>query len=250
MDSYIRVSQENATLLIQINRPEKKNALTQGMYQMLSQALEQLNNEPSIVAGLIYGAQGCFTSGNDLGDFINCQSADDLKDVTDFLIHLANVSKPLLAAIEGPAIGIGTTMLAHCDLVYSAPDALFQTPFVPLGISPEGGSSLLFPQFMGHQQAAQCLLLGERFSAQKAKELGLVTEIVNEQTAFDFCLQQAKKLEHMPRKALITAKQLLRNHNQDKLIATIEHENRALLELLQSQETQDIMSSMYTKIKS
>lgn len=249
MDSKILVEQHDGVLTIQINRPEKKNALTQSMYQDLNHALDELSKNPEIFVCVIFGSQGNFTSGNDLQDFIQCQTPDDLKDVTQFLSRTAQISKPLIAAVEGFAVGIGTTLLAHCDLVYASKDARFQTPFVNLGLSPEAGSSLLFPKLMGYQRAAECLLLGEPFSCDKAYELGLVTQIIDP-NPIEFAMQQARTLEKQPHQALLTAKQLLRHHDAQALCATIERENNALFGLLNSEEAKAQIASTFQKIKS
>lgn len=248
MDSTIIVERHDGVLCIQMNRPEKKNALTQAMYRQLNEALELLNNDSGLFVGVISGSSHNFTSGNDLKDFIQCESPDDLADVTNFLGHLAQISKPMIAAVEGVAVGIGTTMLAYCDLVYASKDVRFQTPFVPLGLSPEAGSSLLFPKLMGYQRAAECLLLGEPFSSEKAYEMGLVNKILDSDI-YEFAMSQARKLESLPHQALLTAKQLLRHSYANELSQTIQRENLALFELLESEQTKSVLASTFKKIK-
>ncbi|MDP2639165.1 MAG: enoyl-CoA hydratase-related protein, partial [Betaproteobacteria bacterium] len=179
---------------IEIDRPDKKNALTAAMYQAMADAIHAAEADSSVRVLLIHGKPGLFTAGNDLQDFLDHPPRDDQRPVFQFLYAISQAQKPIVAAVAGAAVGIGTTMLLHCDLVYAAPNARLQLPFVNLGLVPEAASSLLLPALVGYQRAAKLLLLGEPFSAQKAKEIGLVTDVVPEDRLFDTAMAQAKKL--------------------------------------------------------
>src|SRR5512141_1138899 len=169
---------------IEIDRPEKKNALTAAMYQALADAIKAAEADARVRVLLIHGKTDLFTAGNDLQDFLDNPPRDDNRPVFQFLYGISQAQKPIVAAVAGAAVGIGTTMLLHCDLVYAAPNARLQLPFVNLGLVPEAGSSLLLPALAGYQRAAELLLLGEPFDAHKAKEIGLVTEVVPESELF------------------------------------------------------------------
>ena len=164
--------------ILHIRRPEKKNALTRAMYHTLAEALRRADTDPAVRAILLRGEPECFTSGNDVNDFLKEDEHTTERPAVQFLKAIAHVRKPLVAAVNGLAVGIGTTLLLHCDLVYAAEDAWLQLPFTRLGLCPEAASSLLVPQLMGHQRAAELLLRGERLSAGKAWEYGLVNEVL------------------------------------------------------------------------
>ena len=150
---------------IGINRPEKKNALTTAMYAGLVEAFERAEADKAVRVALIHGTNECFTAGNDLQDFMNAPPKDDSSPVIRFLKTIHAAKKPIVAAVAGPAVGIGTTLLLHCDLIYADPKARLQLPFVNLGLCPEAGSSFLLPQILGHPRAAELLLFGDPFSA-------------------------------------------------------------------------------------
>ena len=192
--SHILTRTEDAVARIEIDRPEKKNALTADMYQAMADALKAAEADSKVRAILIQGKADLFTAGNDLQDFLDHPPRDDARPVFQFLYAISRAEKPVVAAVAGAAVGIGTTMLLHCDLVYAAPNARLQLPFVNLGLIPEAGSSLLLPALVGYQRAAGLLLLGEPFGAQQAKEYGLVTEVVAEERLLGFALEQARKL--------------------------------------------------------
>src|SRR5437660_1529726 len=159
---------------IELARPEKKNALTSAMYAAMTESLASAESDPGVRAIVIHGTRDCFTAGNDLKDFL--QGPAGASQALRFISALSKVGKPVVAAVGGPAVGIGTTLLLHCDLVYAAPGARFQLPFVPLGLVPEGASSLLLPRIAGHARAAALLLLGHAFTAAEAQAAGIVTE--------------------------------------------------------------------------
>ncbi|HTR13714.1 MAG TPA: enoyl-CoA hydratase-related protein [Roseiarcus sp.] len=216
MSSGIDVSREGAVLSAAFDRAEKKNAITSAMYEALIDVFEKAEADPSVGAVLLSGKGGAFTAGNDVADFLAIATgAAGSRDVRDFpgwrfISKLAEFEKPLVAAVQGTAIGIGTTLCFHCDLVYAAPDARFQMPFVDLGLVPEAGSSLLAPQRFGRVKAAEFLLLGEAFDAESAHTLGLVNEVVPGERLPEHAMRKAQELAAKPRSALLAARKLLR----------------------------------------
>ncbi|HEV7522714.1 MAG TPA: enoyl-CoA hydratase-related protein, partial [Candidatus Angelobacter sp.] len=178
MAEHLNVSVQDRILTLQLDRPEKKNALTRGMYLGMIEALRQAESDSSVRVVLITGTAGCFTAGNDLMDFATAKPGETSPAIL-YLQALAAAPKPVIAAVAGVAVGIGTTMLLHCDLVYAASDARFQLPFVNLGLCPEAGSSAILPALVGHRQAAELLYFGEPFTADTARNLGIVNAIVD-----------------------------------------------------------------------
>src|SRR6476660_7811721 len=176
MAEHIVVSIQDRVLTLRLDRPEKKNALTLGMYRGMIEALQQAEADPAVRVVLITGSNDCFTAGNDLMDFANAKPGETSPAII-YLQTLAAAQKPVIAAVAGVAVGIGTTMLLHCDLAYAASGARFQLPFVNLGLCPEAGSSVMLPELMGHRRAAELLLFGEPFSSEKALELGIINAV-------------------------------------------------------------------------
>ncbi|MGA1117245.1 MAG: enoyl-CoA hydratase-related protein, partial [Candidatus Nanopelagicaceae bacterium] len=168
---------EEQVLTLTLNRPEKQNAITRDMYQVLADAINEANGDFGIRAVLITSSSQHFTAGNDLFDFLNSPPLEEGSPVMNFLEAIHKFSKPLLAAVSGNAVGIGTTMLFHCDVVVAAPSARFSMPFVNLGLVPEAGSSILFPRLVGHQRASKVFLSGEAFGVDEALTMGLLAEI-------------------------------------------------------------------------
>ena len=194
MTDLVTTEINDGVIIIRLNRTDKKNALTGDMYNGISDALDQLENDSSLRVGLITGSEDCFTAGNDLVDFMeNSSGIGGDSPVARFLRTIPHLKKPLVAAVNGPAVGVGTTMLLHCDMVFAAPTAKFSMPFVNLGLCPEAGSSLLVPQLVGYRRAAQLLMLGEAFTSDQAKEMGIVSEVVAENYQ-DYALAKAKQL--------------------------------------------------------
>ncbi|HPD58271.1 MAG TPA: enoyl-CoA hydratase-related protein, partial [Smithellaceae bacterium] len=176
----ILTSKKDGILTIEFNRPDKKNSITAAMYQMMADALKDGEQDNEVRAILICGKPDIFTAGNDLEDFMNTSKQGDFADrpVVHFMRQLSSASKPVIAAVAGAAIGIGTTLLLHCDMVYAADTAKFSMPFAPLGLCPEFASSMLLQQIVGFPRAAEKLLLGEPFSAREAYEMGLVNKVL------------------------------------------------------------------------
>jgi enoyl-CoA hydratase/carnithine racemase len=210
----INVSQQNAVLTIEIDRPDKKNALVPKMYIDMAKAIESAS-ESDIRAVLIQGSCGCFTAGNDIADFMSKGNVQEVNETYRFMMALFNCPVPVVAKVEGLAIGIGTTLLLHCDFVYCAKNTKFAMPFINLGLVPEYASSYILPRISGNLQAAELLLLGETFSAQKAFECGIVSKVVSEEALSDTVAQTLAKLVSKPKMAMVQSKALLRNQNAE-----------------------------------
>lgn len=245
--SHILNKTRDGVARIEIDRPEKKNALTAAMYQAMADAIKAAEADAGVRVVLIHGKPDLFTAGNDLQDFLDNPPRDDDRPVFRFLYGISQAQKPIVAAVAGAAVGIGTTMLLHCDLVYAAPNARLQLPFVNLGLVPEAASSLLLPALAGYQRAAELLLLGEPFSAQKAKEIGLVTEVVPEDQLFDFALAQAKKLAGKPAASLRLTKRLMKQGQAAAVQQQIKLESGYFGERLNSPEAKEAFSAFLEK---
>ena len=232
---------------VRFDRVDKKNAITVEMYAQLGAALSTAEKDPQVRAVLLHGTAECFTAGNDVADFLsrsrNPPPARALFDT------LPQMTKPVVAAVGGPAVGIGTTMLLHCDLVYAAPNARFQLPFVPLGIVPEFGSTFLLPALAGYQRAAKLLLLGQPFTAQEAYEAGIVTEVVAQEKLLEQAFQVATALAALPPESIRLTKRLMKSRHAQTLAATIDEETRIFSERLSSPEAKEALSAFLEKRK-
>jgi enoyl-CoA hydratase/carnithine racemase len=202
--------QEAGVLTLTLNRLEKKNSFTSVMYAALANALIQAGTDASVRVVVLQGHETVFSAGNDISDFLNQPPSGSDSPVFRFLNAIATFPKPLLASVCGPAVGIGTTLLLHCDLAYAGDNAMFSMPFVNLGICPEAASSLLVPRLMGYHRAAEALLMGEPFMAEAALEVGLVNRVVPPTEANAVARQQALKLAAKPLTSLIETKRLLK----------------------------------------
>tara|TARA_R100001377_G_scaffold75707_1_gene52373 strand:+ start:758 stop:1522 length:765 start_codon:yes stop_codon:yes gene_type:complete len=249
-DPHIHYSIDQGVCVIQISRPEKKNALTHSMYKALAEGLKEADADSAVKVILLRGTQDCFTSGNDVNDFVATEQRSGERPSVQFMKALASLRKPLIAAVNGLGIGIGTTMLMHCDLVYAAHDSYLQLPFTRLGLCPEAGSSYLAPNIMGHQRAAELLLLGERFSASKAKEYGLVNEVLDADSVFPHALEKAQALAALPSEAVQTSKHLLKRNQSGPIEETISLELVNFARLLQSPEAQAIVQAFLARKRS
>ena len=203
-------ARDGAVLQLGFQRPERRNAITSRMYAALAQGLQQAADDAAVKVVILHGTPEVFTAGNDLGDFLNDPPANEDAPVLRFLAALASFPKPLLAAVNGPAVGVGTTMLLHCDLVYAGEGAQFSLPFASLGLCPEAGSSVLLPALAGQARAAEKLLFGEPFDAQEAREMGLVNQVMPAAQVLDFALSRARSLARQPTASLRETKRLLR----------------------------------------
>ena len=247
--SDVRVEQDGAVLSLVLDRPRRRNALTGDMYEALGRALTEAEADDSVNVVLFRGSEDTFTAGNDLEDFLERPPTGRDAPVFRFLERVAFAAKPLVAAVNGPAIGLGTTLLLHCDLVYASSAARFQLPFVPLGIVPEFGSTYLLPLLAGYQRAAELLLLGEPFDAQKARELGLVSEITSPEDLLATAEKAAQRLAALPPASLRLTKRLLRSAHAEQVRRTIDEEGRIFRERLDSPEAKEALRAFLEKRK-
>ena len=247
--THIRTETKNRIARIEIDRADKKNALTADMYQAIGDALRAAEADPQVRVSLIHGKADCFTAGNDLQDFLERPPHGEETPVFGFLRAISTAAKPIVAAVGGPAVGIGTTMLLHCDLVYAAPNARFQMPFVPLGLVPEAASSLLLPMLAGYQRAAELLLLGKPFTAEKALAVGIVTEIVPEGELLDYALEAAIAAAALPPSSMRMTKALMKQRHAEAVSRTMEEEGAKFRAQLASPEAKEAMSAFLQKRK-
>jgi enoyl-CoA hydratase/carnithine racemase len=248
----ILTSKADGILTIEFNRLERKNAITTAMYQAMADALTDGENDSAVRAILIAGKPEIFTAGNDLDDFLK-NSGDGMalgeRPVAKFMLALAGCSKPVVAAVSGAAIGIGTTMLLHCDLVYAADNAKFSMPFAQLGLCPEFASSLLFPQLAGYPRAAEKLLLGEAFLAQEALQLGLVSKVLPLDELLPFAQRQAAKLVALPAASIRTTKALMKQSRTAAITDTMKAENERFGAMLLAPEAKEAFTAFFEKRK-
>lgn len=221
---------------ISMNRPEKKNAINLEMYIELKDAIKYADESDDIKVLVLSGEGGCFTSGNDLSDFLNFPEKIEENPAMQFIDAIANAKKPIVAAVSGLAIGIGVTMLLHCDIVIASKNTVFQMPFVNLGLCPEAGSTFLLPNIVGYQKAAKLVLTGDTFNAEEAYEMGIVSYLVEDDGFTNFSQEVAKKIAQKPKIAIMTTKRLLKAGFKDRLLTFAELESKEFLSLLKSKE--------------
>ncbi len=234
--SSILVNKSDRVLHLQFNRPEKKNALTLEMYGTIAETLRASRDDHEVRVVLVSGAGGSFTSGNDLGDFMNHPPTDADSPVSRFLAELVTFPKPLVAAVQGVAIGVGTTMLLHFDLVYAGESAVFQLPFARLGLCPEAASSYLMPRIMGHVRAMELLLLGDKFNAAKAQECGFLNEVCDDNALLDLATGKAHQIAELPPEAVRLTKSLMKRGEKDTIEQVIDVEGGYFMDRLRSPE--------------
>ncbi|WP_438867311.1 enoyl-CoA hydratase-related protein [Pseudomonas sp. L1(2025)] len=248
MTDAILLQREGGLLTLQLNRPDKKNALTRAMYIQLAEALEQADADSSIRAVLIQGSDACFTAGNDIADFLEQPPSDLDSPPFHFMNSLLNCRKPVIAAVAGAAVGIGTTLLLHCDLVYISRDARLRMPFVNLGLCPEFGSSLILPRLLGHAKAAELLLLGEGFTGEQAAAWGIATEALGSgEAALAKAREVAQRFESLAPGAVQVSKQLMKSVDREQLRQVIEDEGALFVQRLKSPEAIAALSGFITR---
>ena len=248
MTDAIQIERERGLLTLRLNRPDKKNALTRAMYSHLAEALKQADTDPDINAVLITGSAECFTAGNDIADFIQQPPSNLDSPVFQFMLNLLECRKPVIAAVAGAAVGIGTTMLLHCDLVYVSRDARLRMPFVNLGLCPEFGSSLLLPRLLGHAKASELLLLGEGFSGEQAAEWGIATEALGSgEAVLAKAREMALRFESLPPEAVRISKQLMKAADREQLRKAIEEEGALFTQRLRSPEAMAALSGFINR---
>lgn len=243
----IEVETLEQVMRIRINRPARKNALTHAMYAAITDALREAEATPSVRVILITGTEDCFTAGNDMGDFLNNPPIGEDTPVMKLLALLPVLEKPLVAAVNGPAVGVGTTLLLHCDLVYLAEGAKLQMPFVNLGLCPEAGSSYLLPLMMGHQRAAELLLLGETLDSARALELGIANAVFSDADYQQQALDKARRLAAQPAAAVRLTKRLMKQGQLATLQAQMKAEGDTFGERLTSPEAREAMQAFMEK---
>ncbi len=250
MTEHVLVDKQNDVQIIKINRPDKKNALTDAMYHALTDAFYAGEKDDQVKVHILTGTDGIFTAGNDIADFnARSQSNEErtgTSGVERYLFGQFEWNKPVIAAVDGLAVGIGTTLLFHCDLVYASDRAQFITPFASLGLTPENASSLVFPRVMGHQRAYEMLCLAAPFSAEKAKEAGFVNEVVPADQLEAHTMGIAKRLAAQPAGALKKSKQLLRQGLGD-IETIIRHEMEVFNECLHSEDARNALQAFLNK---
>jgi len=235
--------------VFQINRLEKKNALTLAMYTRLTEAFKAAAVDGAVRVVVIHGDPGCFTSGNDLKDFLESPPEGPESPVFRFLSTLIGFGKPVIAGVGGAAVGIGTTMLLHCDLVYATPATRFQLPFVPLGLCPEAASSYLLPLMAGHQRAAELLLLGGPFTADQAQQIGLVNARVEEDQLLAHVMDQARKIAALPQAAVRATRKLMKQSSLNAIREALVSEGEIFVERLNSPEAREAFTAFFEKRK-
>ncbi|GAB6269411.1 enoyl-CoA hydratase [Smithella sp. SC_K08D17] len=245
----ILTNKTNGILTITFNRPDKKNAITAAMYQIIADTLKDAESDAEVRVILITGTQEIFTAGNDLDDFLQNPPQSVESPVYQFIQALIHTTKPVVAAVAGPAVGIGTTLLLHCDLVYAAENARFSMPFAKLGLCPEFSSSLVLPQIAGYQRAAEKLMLGEAFSAQEACAMGFVNKVLPTAELLAFAQDQADKLVALPASSLRVTKHLMKSKQTAAIEAQIEEESILFGEMLVSKEAKEAFNAFFEKRK-
>lgn len=244
MSEHIHLEREQGLLTLRMDRADKKNALTRAMYGALADALDAADEDRSVRAVLITGSETCFTSGNDVADFIQAPPSGLDSEVFRFMKALFDFSKPVVAAVSGPAVGIGTTLLLHCDLVYVARDAKLKMPFVNLGLCPEYGSSLILPRLLGHARAAELLLLGESFTGEQAAAWGIANEaLVDGAATLARAREMAQRFEQLAPSAVAVSKRLMREPGREELRRVIMEEGEMFGQRLRTPEAIEALSA-------
>jgi enoyl-CoA hydratase/carnithine racemase len=248
MSDPVLITDDGAVRIVRMNRPEKKNALTQPMYAAMTRALDEAGENSAIRCIIFAGAPGAFSAGSDIADFLKAAEGG-LKPITiDFLKALSRNRKPLVAAVNGLAVGIGTTMLLHCDFVVASAGATFSTPFTRLGLIPEAASSLLAPLRMGHARAFAMLVMGRTLTAEEAKAAGIVNTVVEASAVDETAMTAAREIAALPPGAVTLARQLLRS-NGDDVAGRIDVEAMHFKERLQSDEARAAFTAFLARKK-
>ena len=242
-ENRVVITEQDRIMTIAWNRPDKKNALTQTMYGMAADALAKAGEDDAIRVVVLTGTAECFTAGNDLNDFLSNPATGTDSPVARYLANIASFEKPIVAAVNGPAVGVGTTMLLHCDMVVATDKATFSMPFVKLGLCPEAASSYLLPLLAGYQRAAELLLLGDNFDAQMARECGIVNRVASESDYQSVAMELASKLASLPPTSLRTTKAFLKNDHRSAIEARMTEEGEAFGKLISEPEAVEAMTA-------
>ena len=236
--SFIDVTVQDKVMTIRMNRPEKKNAINREMYDAMRTALLDADERNDVNIILFAGLEESFTVGNDLADF-NDRSVDEISPGGQFLLVLNKVKKPIIAAVNGLAVGIGTTLLFHCDLAYASDTARFRMPFVNLGICPEAGSTLLLPRISGHLKASELFMFGDFFNSEEALQANIINHICSSNTLEEYATTKAQDLASKPLNALMETKRLMKSAYVSETEGRIHEELKIFGQLLQSEESKN-----------
>ena len=247
MSEGVRVAREGACLVLAFDRPARRNAITGAMYDALAAALRESDADDAIRVVLLHGSPEAFTAGNDLEDFQRQPPAGEDAPVFRFLVAMSRARKPIVAAVNGAAVGIGTTLLLHSDLVYAAEDARFQLPFVALGVVPEFASSYLLPLVAGHARAAELLMLGEPFTARAALECGIVTRVLPAGEVLGAARDAAKKLAALPAKSVQLTKALMKAPHAEAVQAQLSKEGSHFRAMLREPAAREALAAFLEK---
>ena len=255
MSDYIKINSEDSILKIGFNRPDKKNALNSEMYYAVRDALVSASEDSKIRVIVLYGEGGDFTSGNDVKDFLafattkTSQENDIQFPAKEFLDVLIPYNKPIIAAVDGMAIGIGATMTMHCDIVYASTEAKFHMPFVNLGLNPEAGTTFFLPKLVGYHNAAEILLSGDMITSQRAYEMGFVNGVVKQSELMDIVINKAKRISELAPTPVRLAKQMMKEHFIDQLIEANQNEFNSFVNRMSSPEALEAMQAFMQKRK-
>lgn len=245
----INTNKRDGILTIQFNRPDKKNSITAAMYKMMADAVADGENDPAVRVILFCGQPEIFSAGNDLEDFINAKESVEERPVAQFMRNLSQAAKPVIAAVSGMAIGIGVTMLLHCDQIYAAEQTKFSMPFAKLGLCPEFASSKLLPEMIGYNRTAELLLFGESFSAEQAFDMGLVNKVLPSADLMAYAYAQAGKLVYLPPSSLRTTKRLMKARHTEAVFAQMMEENKHFSAMLQEPEAKEAFAAFFERRK-
>jgi len=249
VSEYINIENDCRIKIIRINRPKKKNALDLAMYSALAQALRDADEDNNIRVSYLTGVDDAFCSGNDINDFLKNPPTDESSPVLQFINVIINAQKPIVAAVNGIAVGIGTTMLLHCDLVYASDAAQFQLPFVNIGLCPEAGSTYILSALMGHQKISELLLLGDRFSAEQAESFGIVNKVVAADELETIAMKSARRISEQPPGATQTSKALLRIAMRNQVVEASQRELSSFIPMLNGEEAKEALTAFMEKRK-
>lgn len=248
MTDHIQASLDNRVLTIRFNRADKKNAITQAMYTKIADTLLAARDNPEVRCVLIAGQPECFCSGNDLVDFLNSPAGDENSPVLRFMRALADFNKPVVAAVSGIAVGVGVTLMLHCDLVYCGEQTKLSLPFVSLGICPEFSATYVLPRLMGHQRASELVFCGP-FDAKKALDYGLVNALAPNAEVEALARKQAGMLAQMPPNAVRTSRMLMKHWRHDLVMESIPHEAQYFMSMLNMPEAKEAIGAFVEKRK-
>ena len=249
MSTGIAVTRRGGVAAIGFDRPAKRNALTAAMYAAMAEALAAVEADDAARVVLFHGGREAFTAGNDIEDFIQRPPSGEDAPVFRFLSAVAACTRPMVAAVNGPAVGLGTTLLLHCDLVYAAADARFSMPFTQLGVVPEFGSSYLLPLVAGYQRAAELLLLGEPFDAERARAAGFVTAVLPPAEVLDAAWAAAEKLARLPKEPVRVTRALLKSAHREAIERQLRTEGGHFRRLLHEPAAREALTAFLEKRK-